>query len=64
MASFTNPVRYLFDSERTARQGLEVRHAIPYSDLTDLELSDCQALVKNLESLEFATRWKIRTAVS
>jgi SAM-dependent methyltransferase len=56
LAGFTNPVRYMFDNERTERRGLEVRHAIPYSDLTDLDPADRQALVDNLESLEFGHR--------
>jgi SAM-dependent methyltransferase len=53
LAGFTNPVRYLFDNERTNRDRLEVRHAIPYSDLIDLDPADRQALVDGMESLEF-----------
>jgi SAM-dependent methyltransferase len=53
MAGFTNPVRYLFDNERTERRQLEVRHAIPYSDLADLDSADRQVLIDGLESLEF-----------
>jgi len=53
LAGFTNPVRYLFDSERTERQGLVVRHAIPYSDLSDLDPADRQRLIDGMESLEF-----------
>lgn len=37
LAGFTNPIRYLFDDERTGNGRLEVRHRIPYSDLTDLD---------------------------
>ena len=36
LTGFTNPVRYLFDDERMQNGSLEVRHAIPYSDLTGL----------------------------
>jgi hypothetical protein len=53
MSGFKNPVRYLFDNERTNRDRLEVRHAIPYSDMTDLAPTDRQALVDGMESLEF-----------
>jgi SAM-dependent methyltransferase len=53
IAGFMNPVRYLFDNERTERSGLVVRHAIPYSDLTDLDPADRQALIDRMESLEF-----------
>lgn len=36
LAGFTNPVRYIFDDERAENGSLEVKHSIPYSDLTDL----------------------------
>lgn len=35
LAGFTNPVEYLFDGAAYARGELVVRHAIPYSDVTD-----------------------------
>jgi SAM-dependent methyltransferase len=35
LAGFTNPVEYLFDAAAYARGELVVRHAIPYSDVTD-----------------------------
>jgi SAM-dependent methyltransferase len=37
LVGFTNPIRYLFDDERMQNGSLEVRHRIPYSDLTDLD---------------------------
>jgi len=37
LAGFTNPIRYLFDDERMQNGNLEVRHRIPYSDLTHLK---------------------------
>jgi len=37
LAGFTNPVRYIFDEEHMEKGSLEVRHSIPYSDLTDLD---------------------------
>jgi SAM-dependent methyltransferase len=36
LAGFANPLRYLFDDERMENGNLEVRHALPYSDLTNL----------------------------
>jgi SAM-dependent methyltransferase len=36
MVGFINPVRFLFDDEKAERGELEVRHAIPYSDVTSL----------------------------
>ena len=38
-------MRYLFDDERMQNGSLEVRHAIPYSDLTGLSDSDRRRLV-------------------
>lgn len=45
LAGFANPIRYLFDDERMQNGSLEVRHAIPYSDLTDLSDADRQRLI-------------------
>ena len=54
LAGFTNPVRYLFDDERMQNGSLEVRHAIPYSDLTDLSDADRRRLVLDeMQPLEF-----------
>src|SRR5579863_2500655 len=54
LAGFTNPVRYLFDDERMQNGSLEVRHSIPYSDVTDLSDSDRRRLVLDpLNPLEF-----------
>ncbi len=55
LAGFANPVRYLFDDERMQNGSLEVRHAIPYSDITDLSDTDRQRLIlEELQPLEFA----------
>ena len=55
LAGFTNPVRYLFDDERMQNGSLEVRHSIPYSDLTDLSDADRQRLILDeMQPLEFA----------
>ena len=45
LAGFVNPVRYLFDDERRENGNLEVRHSIPYSDLTSLAEEEFQQLV-------------------
>jgi len=45
LAGFTNPVRYIFDDERMDDGSLEVRHSIPYSDLSDLSDSERQRLI-------------------
>src|SRR5690242_21644395 len=53
LAGFTNPALYLFD-ERAATEGrLEVRHKIPYSDLTHLEPHELEALREAGEPLSF-----------
>jgi SAM-dependent methyltransferase len=53
LAGFTNPLRYLFDVERMEHGELTVRHAIPYSDLHDLDPGRRQVMIDQLESLEF-----------
>ena len=55
LAGFTNPVRYLFEDERTQNGQLEVRYRIPYSDLTDLGDANLRdRILKPLAPLEFA----------
>jgi SAM-dependent methyltransferase len=55
LAGFTNPVRYLFDDERLGNGSLAVRHAIPYSDLTDLsDLERKRLVLEEVSPLEFA----------
>jgi SAM-dependent methyltransferase len=54
LAGFTNPVRYIFDDERMENGNLEVRHALPYSDLRDLSEADRQKIVLDKQQpLEF-----------
>jgi SAM-dependent methyltransferase len=36
LAGFLNPVRFLFDDEKAERGEFEVRHSIPYSDLSSI----------------------------
>ena len=45
LAGFNNPLRYLFDDERALNGSLQVRHRIPYSDLTSLGESERSRLV-------------------
>ncbi len=45
LAGFTNPVRYIFDYEHMESGSLDVRHSIPYSDLTDLDEADRQRMI-------------------
>lgn len=45
LAGFTNPLRYLFDDERMENGSLEVRHALPYSDLTSLSDRERQRII-------------------
>jgi SAM-dependent methyltransferase len=45
LAGFTNPVRFIFDDERMQNGSLEVRHSIPYSDLTDLDEADRRRMI-------------------
>jgi len=45
LAGFANPVRYVFDDERLENGSLEVRHAIPYSDLTHLDDAERQRTI-------------------
>ncbi|NQU26459.1 MAG: class I SAM-dependent methyltransferase [Candidatus Nealsonbacteria bacterium] len=55
LAGFTNPVRYIFDDERMENGTLEVRHSIPYSDLTDLdEVTRQRMIFDKQQPLEFA----------
>ncbi len=54
LAGFVNPVRYIFDNQRMEAGCLEVRHAIPYSDLTSLDDATRQrTLLQKHEPLEF-----------
>jgi SAM-dependent methyltransferase len=54
LAGFANPVNYLFDFDLAERGVLEVRHTIPYSDLTDRAEADLRAQIEREEPLEFS----------
>lgn len=55
LAGFVNSLRYIFNDELLEKSGLEVRHAIPYSDLA--ELGDAyrrHMILDEMRPLEFA----------
>jgi SAM-dependent methyltransferase len=55
LAGFLNPVVYIFDLELAEEQGtLEVKYALPYSDLASLSEEQRQRYVDNEEPLEFS----------
>ncbi len=54
LAGFANPLRYLFDDERMENGSLEVRHELPYSDLTSLsDLQRQRIIIDRKRPLEF-----------
>lgn len=53
LAGVTNPLRYLFDEELLDRGVLEVRHSIPYSDLTNPSQERAKERIARGEPLEF-----------
>lgn len=53
LAGFVNPLFFLFDQELAAQGRLEVRHALPYSDLTSLTPSERASYIEAGEALEF-----------
>lgn len=53
MAGFTNPMRFIFDDERKENGNLEVRYALPYSDLDHLDEEHIRDAVHTGKPLEF-----------
>jgi SAM-dependent methyltransferase len=53
LSGFVNPVRFLFEAERTDRLTLDVRHRIPYADDRDLGQADLDQLIAKSEPLCF-----------
>jgi SAM-dependent methyltransferase len=53
LAGFCNPAMYMFDDAKLQRGELEVRHAIPYSDLTSLTNEERRELYGDDEPLSF-----------
>jgi SAM-dependent methyltransferase len=55
LAGFSNPVMYLFDYDLADRTGvLQVKYALPYSDLTSLTVEEKQRYIKTETPLEFS----------
>lgn len=55
LAGFSNPVMYLFDYDLADRTGvLQVKYALPYSDLTCLTVEEKQRYIKTETPLEFS----------
>ena len=52
LSGVTNPVRYLFDEQQEAAGNLVVRHRLPYSDLTSLNDSEREDVLRS-RPLEF-----------
>jgi hypothetical protein len=55
LAGFNNPAVYLFDYDLADRQGLlQVKYALPYSDLTSPSAEDRQRYVESGAPIEFS----------
>lgn len=53
LAGFLNPVTYIFDQELAERGLLQVKYALPYSDLISLTEEERQRYIEQEEPLEF-----------
>ena len=53
LAGFVNPVLYIFDQRKIDDGVLEVRHKLPYSDLTSISKEERRAFIRAGEALEF-----------
>jgi SAM-dependent methyltransferase len=53
LAGFLNPVIYLFDHRLAEKGALQVRHALPYSDLSSIPKEECRQLIEKGDPLEF-----------
>ena len=54
LAGFNQPLIYIFDCAAEERGELQVRHALPYSDLTSLTEAELAAHLEKNEPLEFS----------
>lgn len=54
LVGFVNPDTYVFDAEALDRDELVVRHALPYSDLTDLDEEERNRLIGPEQPLEYS----------
>ncbi len=53
LAGFCNPAMFIFDAAKADEGVLEVRHTIPYADLTHLTAEERQRYVDDLQPLEW-----------
>ncbi|MBD0372542.1 MAG: class I SAM-dependent methyltransferase [Pyrinomonadaceae bacterium] len=53
LSGFMNPVSFIFDQELMERGILEVKHKLPYSDLTSVSEEERAARISSGEPLEF-----------
>jgi hypothetical protein len=54
LAGFCNPILYLFDQEMADKGVLQVRHKLPYSDLTSLSDEERALYIADQQPLEFS----------
>jgi SAM-dependent methyltransferase len=54
LAGFCNPAMFIFDDVLSDEGVLEVRHKLPYSDLTHLTEAERQHYIDDLQPLEFS----------
>ncbi len=54
LAGFNNPVVYIFDLELAEQGRLEVKNALPYSDLTSMPEEERERYIQSGEPLEFS----------
>lgn len=54
LAGFCNPIIYLFDQELADKGVLQVRHKLPYSDLTSLSDEERAVYIEDQQPLEFS----------
>jgi SAM-dependent methyltransferase len=54
MAGFCNPALYIFDARLADEGVLQVRHKLPYADVTSLTVEERRALIDDQQPLEFS----------
>lgn len=54
LAGFCNPAMFIFDDQLSDEGILQVRHKLPYSDLTHLTAEERQRYINDLQPLEFS----------
>jgi SAM-dependent methyltransferase len=54
LAGFCNPAMFIFDDELSDQGILQVRHKLPYSDLTSISSEERQRYVDALQPMEFS----------